>query len=564
MVDTDPTLLPDHWYETVHRLTQQLVQLPSISPSSGEAVVAREVVRMLSDGDLGGIYREVGLDPLDEDAYQRSNAYAFLEGNSKRTIILLGHIDTVGTGDYGELEPWAFDPEGLAERQALLAAAVPDLGEDLAAHPGDWMFGRGVIDMKCGVATNIALVRHLARKSAAGPLPISVVLLATPDEENESAGALQAVSLLLRLRHHYGLEYIGVVNTDYTTGMYPGDPNRYIYTGTVGKLLPSFFIVGGEAHAGSPFDGFDANLVAAELIRDLSMCDDLCDQAAGQITPPPVTLHAADLKQHYDVQIPFIAHFSLNVLTFTTRPADLLSRLVLRAEASLSRILQRVDESMQRWLIAGGENERALRLLPRSGRVMTYSELHQAAVAAHGEAAVSAALSEAWGKVPETADGRERSLLQVQRLWRIGGLPGPAVVIYFAPPFYPHVKTTPSPLYEAVGRVALAHPELPLIYRDYFPFLSDMSYMRLDPETDTEALIQNMPIWEEPGGLRRPGAYSLPLQAIAQLNAPVINLGPYGRGAHQRGERTLMSYSFGILPQLIYETIWELATSSGS
>jgi arginine utilization protein RocB len=564
MVDTDPTLLPDHWYETVHGLTQQLVRLPSISPGSGEAVVAREVVRMLSDGDLGGIYREVGLDPLDQDRYQRSNAYAFLEGDSRRTVILLGHIDTVGTGDYGELEPWAFDPEGLLERQAQLAVVVPDLGKDLAAHPRDWMFGRGVIDMKCGVAANIAVMRHLARRAAAAPLPISVVLLATPDEENESAGVLQAVSLLLGLRQRYGLEYAGVLNTDYTTAMYPGDQSRYIYTGTVGKLLPSFFIVGEEAHAGSPFDGFDANLIAAELIRDLSMCDDLCDQAAGQITPPPVTLHASDLKDHYDVQIPFIAHFSLNVLTFTTRPADLLSRLALRAEASLSRILQRVDESMQRWLIAAGETERALRLLPRSGRVMTYRELYQAAVAARGEAAVSQALSEAWEKVPETADGRERSLLQVQRLWRVSGLPGPAVVIYFAPPFYPHVKTTPGSLHEAVARVAHSHPELPLVCRDYFPFLSDMSYMRLDPEIDTEALIQNMPTWEGPGGPRRPGAYSLPLQAIAQLNTPVINLGPYGRGAHQRGERTLMSYSFGVLPQLIYETIWELATSSES
>jgi arginine utilization protein RocB len=277
-----------------------------------------------------------------------------------------------------------------------------------------------------------------------------------------------------------------------------------------------------------------------------------------------VTLHASDLKQHYDVQIPFIAHFSLNVLTFTTRSADLLSRLALRAEASLSRILQRVDESMQRWLIARGETERAFRLLPRSGRVMTYSELHRAAVAARGEASVSAALGDAWEEAPETADGRERSLLQIQRLWRVSGLQGPAVVIYFAPPFYPHVKTTPSALHEAVARVARSRPELHLVCRDYFPFLSDMSYLRLDPEIDTDALIQNMPIWEEPGGLRRPGAYSLPLEAIAKLNAPVINLGPYGRGAHQRGERTLMSYSFGILPQLIYETIGELAIASGS
>jgi arginine utilization protein RocB len=38
----------------------------------------------------------------------------------------------------------------------------------------------------------------------------------------------------------------------------------------------------------------------------------------------------------------------------------------------------------------------------------------------------------------------------------------------------------------------------------------------------------------------------------------VINLGPYGRGVHQSGEGVLMSYSFGILPQLIYEVIERL------
>ena len=82
-----------------------------------------------------------------------------------------------------------------------------------------------------------------------------------------------------------------------------------------GKLLPSFLIVGKEAHVGEPFQGVDANLLAAELIRDLSMNDALCDVVRSsnktqdvqdvQVTPPPVTLRASDLKTHYDVQLPF-------------------------------------------------------------------------------------------------------------------------------------------------------------------------------------------------------------------------------------------------------------------
>src|SRR5262249_16220109 len=141
-------------------------------------------------------------------------------------------VDTV---DYGTLEPYALDPEALAARQDALVAMTPGLREDLEAHPGDWMFGRGAIDMKSGVAANIAVMRKLAQQARESTLPLSIVLLATPDEENESAGVLQAVRFLLRLREQYGLEFAGAINTDYTTSLYPSDPHRYVYTGTIGK-----------------------------------------------------------------------------------------------------------------------------------------------------------------------------------------------------------------------------------------------------------------------------------------------------------------------------------------
>jgi|SRR5579871_570742 arginine utilization protein RocB len=550
------------WYETVRELTLRLVHINSVSPGAGETQVAEEVVRLLREGGFDDAYTDMGLDPIENDPHQRKNAYAFLQGTSKRTVVLLGHIDTVETADYGALEPFALDPEALAERQAQLAAMTPGLQEDLDAYPGDWMFGRGVIDMKSGVAANIAVLRRLAEQARTEQPALSVVLLATPDEENESAGVLQAVRFLLRLRERYGLEYVGAINTDYTTSLYPGDTHRYFYTGTIGKLLPSFYVIGRESHVGDPYDGLDANLIMAELVRDLSMCEDLCDMVRGQMTPPPVTLHAGDLKERYNVQIPFTAHFYLNVLTFTTRPNELLRRLQYRAEASLARVLQRVDESERRWLVAMGETGRALRLLPRTGRVLSYADLRLAAMRTHGEEAVTEALDDEWSRWPATLDKRERSLRLVQRLWALSGLRGPAVVIYFAPPFYPHVKATPCALHEAVAAVAGAHDELPLVVQEYFPFLSDMSYLRLDAEIDASTLIENMPVWQDtaaPSETIRPGAYSLPLEAIRQLDLPVVNLGPYGRGAHQRGERALMSYSFGTLPQLVYETIERLA-----
>lgn len=195
------------WYDAVQAYTKLLVKIRSVSPGTGEIQVAQEVLGLLQAGGLENAYTTIGLDLIQDDLFGRQNAYAFLRGRSPRTIVLLGHIDTVDTKDYGPLEPYALDPDALAARQEELAALAPGLAEDLAAHPGDWMFGRGAADMKSGVAITITIMRRMAEMARAGNLPLSVVFLATPDEENESAGVLQAVHFLLRLRERYRLEY---------------------------------------------------------------------------------------------------------------------------------------------------------------------------------------------------------------------------------------------------------------------------------------------------------------------------------------------------------------------
>lgn len=550
----------NEWYEAVKRYTLALVRIKSVSPSAEETRVAEEVLELLKEGDLADAYTEMGLDPLEGDPYHRQNAYAFVRGLSPRTVVLLGHIDTVGIADYGRLEPFALDPAALAGVQDELAEITPGLKADLAdpVSGHDWMLGRGVTDMKGGVAAHIAVIRHLAEQARQGQLPLSVVLLATPDEENESAGVLRAVQFLLDLRARYGLEYLGAVNTDYTAARYPGDPHRYAYTGTIGKLLPSFLVVGAESHVGEPFEGLDANLLAAELIADLSMNDELCDVVGDQRTPPPVTLHATDLKTHYDVQLPFMAYFYLNVLTFSTTPGELLERLRRRVEATLARVLGRIHQTEQRW------NKSAMERPQRCAAVMTYAELYAQAIEKQGAQRVQAALAEEWerslrGQDGTLRDARERSLALARRLWQLGDLTGPAVVLFYAPPYYPHVTKRFGPLQHAVEAVAAAHAEERLRVEEFYPYLSDMSYLRLEPEVDLSGLIANMPLWQEADQPWRPGAYHLPLHAIRALDLPFVNLGPYGRAVHQRGERVLMSYSFSLLPQLICEIIDHLA-----
>ena len=551
--------MASEWYDDVRRFTERLVHVNSVSPGAGEIDCAHEILALLTENGLADAYTASGLDPVEGDRYQRVNAYAFINGASKRTIVLLGHFDTVETGDYGPLEPWARDPNELWARREELAAFTPGLADDLAAHPDDWTLGRGTIDMKSGVAANIAIIRHLAARNRQQPLPLSVVFLATPDEENESAGVLQAVRFLLRLRDEHGLDYLGAINTDYTAARYKGDMHRYVYTGTIGKLLPSFLVVGRESHGGEPFSGVDANLLASELIGDLSMNPDLCDHVRGQSTPPPVTLHAADLKAHYDVQLPFAAHFYLNVLTFSTTPDQLIETLRARATAALTRTLARIDAAERAWIAAQDDTNWQPRATPRTGDVLTWQELRGGCVARLGEEAVASALDSTWKRLPDGIDSRERSMRLAHALWTLSGREGPAIVLYYSPPYYPHIAAAPGELHTAVAQVASAHPEIQLSVEEFYPFISDMSYLQLDTAADLAALTANMPTWRADDSSPRDGDYTLPLTEIAALGLPVVNFGPYGAGAHQRGERLLMSYSFETLPQLLVETVERLS-----
>jgi arginine utilization protein RocB len=550
------------WYDEVRRHTLALVRLRSVSPSEQENRVGEAIARQLGADDLDGVYTEIGLEAIPGDPWNRANAFAFVRGRSAHTVTLMGHFDTVDTADYGALEPWALDPDGLRERLDTLAAMTPGVREDETDAPDDWLYGRGAADMKSGVAICIALLRHYARLARAGQLPLSVVMIATPDEENESAGAREAARLLARLRAAHGLTFVGAINTDYVSARFPGDDQRPVYTGSVGKLLPSFFAVGQTSHAGEPFAGLDANLLLAEIIGEVSMNPAYCETVRGQTTAPPVTLRATDTKTVYNTQIPFTAYTYLNLLTLERTPAQALEQMRAAAQAALNRTLGRMQVAEQQWTLLHGAPPTGLRA-SRDGNVLTWEELRAEVATRLGEAMLADALAEEWARWPAELDKRERCVRLVERLWTLSERTGPAVVVFYAPPFYPAVPAVPSPLLDALRETLAAHPAQRLVEEEFFPLLADMSYLRLDPLVDATALRANMPIWRDDAGAT-PGAYSLPLEAMRALDMPVINIGPYGRSLHQRGERVLMSFSFETAPQLIAETIERLAQRLGS
>ncbi|MEJ7654989.1 MAG: hypothetical protein WKH64_17460 [Chloroflexia bacterium] len=153
-------------------------------------------------------------------------------------------------------------------------------------------------------------------------------------------------------------------------------------------------------------------------------------------------------------------------------------------------------------------------------------------------------------------DVRLRGVQQVRALWNLTGMQGPAAVVFFLPPYYPHVRpAVDSPFARAVQATA---DEYGAVVRRFYPYISDASYLSLRDAGDVSALRRNMPLWSDTD---RPDRYSLPLDLMASLNLDVANVGVWGYGAHRRTERAYIPYSCGVVPRMIVDLVDRLLPS---
>jgi acetylornithine deacetylase len=137
-------------------LARLLVSIPSVNPSlapggEGEGRIATVAAELLEGWGFRVATPEV--------APGRRNVIARLEGDRDGTLLLNGHLDTVGV-------------EGMT---------VPPFDAEIL---GSRLVGRGACDMKGGVA---ALLAAASRLGSGGPRPNLTVVL-TADEEHASLG----------------------------------------------------------------------------------------------------------------------------------------------------------------------------------------------------------------------------------------------------------------------------------------------------------------------------------------------------------------------------------------
>lgn len=543
--------------DEVLALTNQLVQIKSIVNTDGEKEIAKAIYELIASFPYFQKHPDQVLMPQTvNDSRERYNVLAWVKGTkgvSNKTVILMGHTDTVGIEDYAQLQDKAIHPEQLLEALKQEADLPPLVQEHL--HSGEWLFGRGVLDMKSGLASHLYLLKYFSEHPE--KLKGNLVLVAECDEEDSSHGILSALKTLHAWRKEHHFDYVAAINADFVAPRYPGDRNRYIYKGTVGKLLPAFFITGAETHVGSCFEGLDPNFLAAELTRQINYNPELCNEAYGETTLPPVSLKQTDLKPSYTVQTALSAYVYYNFFIHSWSPKDVLNILKKQATLAFERALNTFKARYRQYCQLSGEEYQEV---PWQSRVFTFAELNQLLIQEHGQRYLEH-MEACQEKLLQQAelDIRMYSARVVEEAWQWMPDKAPAMVLFYASLYSPRVEVTGKNDKESKLLAALdtaindvqPHYHEPIVTRHFFPYISDMSFVALsDDQTQLEAVTMNTPGWGK--------KLFVDYQDIADLNVPVINIGPYGYDGHKRYERMEMEYSLQIVPNLTYQVIKNL------
>ncbi|WP_252504872.1 M20/M25/M40 family metallo-hydrolase [Sporosarcina sp. Marseille-Q4943] len=472
------------------------------------------------------------------DAGKGRNAVTALysSGVTNKTIVLMSHFDTVHTEEFGgSLEDLAFQPRLLTEEFKRRIADLPDdVQVDVASN--EYLFGRGTMDMKMGIVLHL----HLLERACVEQWPINILFLTVPDEEVNSSGMRAAVKGLVELRELYQLEYELFLNSEPSFSQKPQDDNYYIYSGTIGKIMPSALFYGKETHAGEPLSGITSHFMASYLTRAMEFNSDFVEEVYGEKTPLPVCLQQVDLKEDYSTQTSHHSAALYNVFLMRQNADDIMK--IFKDTA----IRAMVDCSKDYKAVCEREGAQPLGEI----NVLEYKELLSYAKEKIGGAEVRVILEDIMSN--ESLDERQMSMLISDRLLLRCQDLAPAVVLFYAPPYYPAVNSSENELVQE--KIALAqkvlreefHVEAKQVH--YFNGISDLSYVNYDTaDSGWQSYQNNTPVWGE--------TYSIPFKEMQQLQAPVLNIGPFGKDAHKLTERLHKKSAFLYTPRVLEKVI---------
>ncbi len=488
-----------------------------------------------------------GFFKITDDHLDRSVMWALVKGKGESTVVLVHHGDTADILDFGQLGEAAYDVDAitLKIREHIESGRLEVTEEQYQdALSGKWLFGRGLCDMKGGGAIEMALMEKVSEDP---DFSGNLLLLSLPDEENLSAGMRGAVPLLLDLKVRFGLEYALLINAEPHDREYPDVGT--LYQGSVGKLMPLVYVKGKAAHVGQVFNGFNPNLLLAEIIRKTEMNPAFMETAGAESTLPPVWLYMKDRKTCYDVSLPLATAGYMSILTFNRTPEAYLTLLKKHCRKAFEDVI----DSMNTCFKAYTENLGIpFYRLPWVPQVLLFEELVKQTGDRVGQPftlAYQKKIAELKLQISRNEiDMAEASYGMIELTLEYSGISEPVVVIALSPPYYPSVNNDLAHLREVLLDFGKTQWNQSYQVRDYFFGISDLSYALYNFNDGIMAYTQeNMPLWGD--------IYQIPLGSIRELSIPVVNIGPWGKDFHKITERVYEDDLYMKTPALIYRAI---------
>jgi len=540
--------------ERIYRQLIELVNIPSVTGSEGEKEITRFIYNTLAKEKY---FKEHPnhLKTVPGPDGKRCSLVAMVRSASEtaETVLCISHLDVVDVDVYGDLAKEAFDPEAL---QPLLKNYPLDEAAQKDLESGNWIFGRGVMDMKCGVALELDLLEELARNR--NSFDVNIVVAAVFDEEGSNQGMISVVPFLEKLAKREELQYIAALNTEPTDAGMPGALEPGYFLSTMGKALVMVYVVGQPAHGGNYFSGISAAFIQNYINIELEAQPELIDASEGGVTIPPFVLNQQCRdRKNYSVSIPHLCVGYYNVFTVGKTPSEIIACFKEAAKRGTEKAIKALEKA---YMELATTSYRGAAKKQKNIPVISYEELrNEVAHNFHGD--FKKAEKKLMDKLQASGmDLREQGIRLVEWLLSLRKRKDPVIIIGFLPPYMPYrssygdshleqklrlaAETTASYARKVFGRKILEYPA--------FGGLCDLSYVGCEMNDDElESLKANIPGW---GTL-----YELPLESMKKLDMPIINLGPLGRDAHTWIERLERDYALEELPHLLRYFIKQLS-----
>ncbi len=529
----------------VKELVLDLVSVRSDTFTKMELDISNRIYEILAEQDYWKENPELIGQYDGNDVIGRTIPWAMRKGTTKKTLILTGHMDCVEIDCYGTLKPYATNPAKLKE-EMLKMDFKGDVRKDL--EDDNWMFGRGVADMKGGLGVLMHQLMEATRENV-NP-EVNLLFVGIPDEEHQAEGIMQSIGLFEELKEKYGLSYDLLVNGEPHLKV---DPTKYIYyDGSIGKMLPGIVVGGKIAHVGNILTGLNCTGVASNIARKIELNIDLMCEDFGRKATPPTVLYMKDSKNEYNVTVPEFTEIYAHIpLTKNVSCVSMYGKLKELCKEA-------VDESIATYNKAYDFAKEGLPREVFNYQIMTYEELDDYCKknVPDYENWKKALMEE---KIEAVNSGEE--LIQtgagfeiIEKTIVISKITDPVIVIGLLPPYVPAVNNNYMPEFDRVAMIDLVADVLKEFDREieidpYFMCLSDNSYISCSNVEDDIEAFKNLVTPRE--------LYDIPFERIGKLAPPSIIVGPGVKEYHTPTERVWLPDLVEIMPRIVKTIIKE-------